>query len=47
MKFTSVNEALAIVNNSVQLIQNGVGLTKTRKVYATEAIRYLQTQLRA
>ena len=47
MKFTSVSEALAIVNNSVQLIQNGVGLSKTRKVCATEAIRYLQTQLRA
>lgn len=47
MDFTSASEALAVVNNGIQLIQNGIGLTKTRRAYTTEAARYLQTQLRA
>lgn len=47
MGFTSTSEALAVVNSGIQLIQNGIGLTKTRRVYTTEAVKYLQTQLRA
>ena len=31
MEFTSASEALAVVNNGIQLIQNGIGLTKTRR----------------
>ena len=47
MGFTSASEALAVVNNGIQLIQNGMGLTKARRVYTAEAAKYLQTQLRA
>lgn len=47
MEFASASEALAVVNNGIQLIQKGIGLTKTRRVYTIEAARYLQAQLRA
>ena len=47
MGFTSASEALAVVNNGIQLIQNGMGLTKAHRVYTAEAAKYLQTQLRA
>ena len=39
-------EALSLVNNSIELIQNGVGLSKKHKVYTAESTRLLQKTLR-